>query len=85
MLKSLENLKFNMTPEMAEQLNIFFNLKKKLELQKSSSLENNNLGLLEKKEIIEQIEECRNLFIKLFRENNKSEINKYINITTINK
>lgn len=85
MIKNLQTLKFNMTPEMAEQLNIFFNLKMKLELLKRESLESNNLLSFDDNEISKQIEDCKQFFIKLFRENNKNEIKEYINITTNNK
>lgn len=85
MIKTLKKLKFNMTPEMAEQLNNFFNLKMKLELLKRESLENNNLLLFDENEINKQIEDCRKFFIKLFRENNESEIKEYINIITNSK
>lgn len=82
MIKSLQNLKFNMTDEMAEHLNNFFNLKLKLELLKKEALENSSEFIFDEKEIIKQIEQSRNNFIKEFRKNNQIEIKEYINLTT---
>lgn len=77
MKKEIELIKFNLTYGMSKELIKFNNIQRQLVVLKNKK----NLSNKELKEI-EQLEEklksTRIKFIKKFRENNKEEINKYL-------
>lgn len=78
MKKSIDSIKFNLTPLMAEKLIEFNNLKKELNsLKNKEILETNEIKQIKSTE--DKLNKLRIDFIKEFRLNNKEEILKYLN------
>lgn len=69
----MDDMKFNLTKDMADKIKEYNKLKNELELNSSKYTEE------EIKDIEKKMGEYRNKFIKLFREHNKKEINDYLN------
>ena len=79
MKKDLELVKFNLTPSMSFELIRFNELKKELnKLKELYNLDKNEELLLKINDIEKELINCRNSFIKEFRDNNKEEINTYL-------
>ena len=79
MKEKLELVKFNLTTGMTEELIRYNNLKKQLfKLKQNKVLDKQKLNII--KEIEIELKKTRISFIKQFRENNKEEINKYLQI-----
>ena len=79
MKQNLDLVKFNLTKQMAKDLIEFNNLKK--ELIKLKEIDNlTNKKNKEIKKLEEQLNIIKIKFIKEFRENNKEEIIKYLEI-----
>ena len=69
----MDDMKFNLTKDMADKIKEYNKLKNELELNSSKYTEE------EIKDIEKKMGEYRNKFIKLFRKHNKKEINDYLN------
>ena len=81
MNKSLELIKFNLTPNMSLELIKFNELKKRLnDLKKLYNLDKNDKLLTKIHKLEEELSESRNRFIREFRANNKEEIINYLMI-----
>lgn len=79
MKEKLELVKFNLTPIMTKELIKFNKIKKELiKLEHQPSL--NDQDLIEFNRLQNELNKSRIKFIKEFRENNKEEINKYLEI-----
>ena len=75
MKEKLELVNFNLTPIMIEELIKFNSLKKEL-----FNLENTNGELVKIEKLKNELNKSRIRFIKNFRENNKEEIAKYLQV-----
>lgn len=85
-MEELSNIKFNLTPLMADKIVAINNLKIKLNtIEKQIQEANNgddNLNLInEKEKIIKEIDYHKKKFIKEFQKNNKEQINEYLKLT----
>ena len=79
--ENLELVKFNLTPSMSLELIKFNNLKKALNKLKEDYQQNKDKETFSKiKTLQEEMDSCKNTFIKEFRLNNQDEINKYLEI-----
>ncbi len=79
--ENLELVKFNLTPSMSLELIKFNNLKKELNKLKEDYQQNKDKETFSKiKTLQEEMDSCKNTFIKEFRLNNQDEINKYLEI-----
>lgn len=81
-MDDISNIKFNLTPLMAEEIVKINNLK--IELQDISKEvecngDNNELSL-RKKKILEKIDIQKKKFIKEFQKNNQEQINEYLRL-----
>ena len=79
MKEKLELVNFNLTNVMSEELIKFNNLKKELIKLKSKEYLNKE-EIIKIKELEDELNKSRIRFIKEFRENNKEEIDKYLQI-----
>lgn len=79
MKEKLELVNFNLTKVMSEELIKFNNLKKELIKLKSKEILNKE-EIIKIKELEDELNKSRIRFIKEFRENNKEEIDKYLQI-----
>ena len=81
-MDDISNIKFNLTPLMAEEIVKINNLK--IELQDiSKEVEcngNNNELSLRKKKILKKIDIQKKKFIKEFQKNNQEQINEYLRL-----
>lgn len=85
-MEELSNIKFNLTPLMANKIVAINYLKIKLNtIEKQIQEANNgddNLNLInEKEKIIKEIDYHKKKFIKEFQKNNKEQINEYLKLT----
>ena len=81
MYKSLELVKFNLTPKMSLELIRFNNLKKELyKLKELYNLDKNEELLLRIERTEKDLKKSRNRFIKEFRINNSDEIIEYLSL-----
>ena len=79
MKKELSEVKFNLTHDMAKDLICFNELKKELIILKKKNILNKN-DLIKIKNLEDNLTKIRIKFIKEFRENNKQEINEYLEL-----
>lgn len=79
MKEKLELVKFNLTSVMSRELIKFNKLKKELIKLKSKD-KLNEKDLIKIKHLEDELNRTRIRFIKNFRENNKEEINTYLEI-----
>ena len=80
-MDEISNIKFNLTPVMADKIVEINNLKcKLLELEKQLDSSNDNKLQLKKAKIEEEISIQKKKFIKEFQNNNKDQINKYLEL-----
>ena len=81
MKEKIENIKFNLTPEMLKILIQFNKINKKYNsLIEEYDLTGNEELMLKIKELLKKKDESRELFIKQFQLNNRAEIKKYLQI-----
>ena len=81
MNKELELVKFNLTQKMSLELIKFNNIKKELnKLKELYNLDKNENLLLKINQLEKELINCRNIFIKEFRLNNRDEIIKYLEL-----
>ena len=77
MKKEIELIEFNLTYGMSKELIKFNNIQKQLlKLKNKKNL--NNKELIQIEQLEAKLKSVRIKFIKQFRENNKEEINKYL-------
>ena len=79
MKEKLDLVKFNLTNEMSKELIKFNKLKKELNKIKSKEIKD-EIDVVNLKELEDKLNEVRINFIKEFRNNNKAEINEYLQI-----
>ena len=82
-MKDIKDIKFNLTPEMADKIVKINDLKVKVyEIDKQIKEMNEeikNLKLINRKEeIIKKMDSFKKDFIREFQSNNKEQINKYL-------
>lgn len=81
MKKSMELVKFNLTPKMSSLLIKFNNLKHELaQLKELYDLDKDEKLLIKIKQIESELNTCRTQFIIDFRNNNHDEIIEYLNL-----
>lgn len=79
MKEKVELVKFNLTPGMTKELIKFNGIKKELVNLKSKEILNKD-DLIKIQEFENELNKARIKFIREFRENNKEEIIKYLEI-----
>ena len=77
MNKSINNIKFTLTPNMSLELIKFNDLKNEYEALKKEC-ENNNVNLLKLNALEKQMNECKSKFVSEFKKSNKEQINEYL-------
>ena len=81
-MDDISNIKFNLTPLMAEEIVKINNLKIELQdiLKEVECNGDNNELSLRKKKILEKIDIQKKKFIKEFQKNNQEQINEYLRL-----
>ena len=81
-MDEISNIKFNLTPVMADKIIIINEIKVKLyeiEQKINSVKEDEKINLLkEKEELMKQMDNQKKEFIKEFQNNNKEQISEYL-------
>ncbi len=80
-MKDIEDIKFNLTPEMADKIVKINDLKvKMLEINKQMEIIRDTKLVNEREEIMKKMDSFKKDFIKEFQSNNKEQINKYLDL-----
>lgn len=80
-MKKLENIKFNLTSDMANDIMVIYNLKQELDDLKQRKDNSNDLIVVEEyNKLQQQLEKTKKQFIKNFKKNNQEQILEYKNI-----
>lgn len=80
-MKDIEDIKFNLTPEMADKIVKINDLKVKMhEINKQMETIRDTKLVNEREEIMKKMDSFKKDFIKEFQSNNKEQINKYLDL-----
>lgn len=80
-MKKIENIKFNFTSDMANDIVVIYNLKQELDRLKNKRKSSKNLKLEEEyNKLKQQLDSVKKQFIENFKKNNQEQITEYKNI-----